>query len=56
MCLGGEHVFLQSDKSIDKYIPGLKKKTFSAKKSPRNMLFSVHQRVKFYIKALSQLR
>ena len=52
--IGGEHFFLNPRKKIEKYIPLLKKRSFT--KSRNQLNFTAHLRVKFYVQAISQTR
>ena len=52
--IGGEHFFINPVKKIGKYIPSQKKKSMAKKES--SVPFTVHQRVKFYVQSLTQIR
>lgn len=52
---GGEHLFIENTKKLEKYIPCLKKNAIGARRS-MTAHFTVHQRVKFYVRSLSLIK
>ncbi|XP_067950888.1 tyrosine-protein phosphatase non-receptor type 13-like [Watersipora subatra] len=52
--MGGEHIFLDSKKKVEKYIPNLKKSVRG--KSIGSGALTVHQRVKYYVRSVSMIK